>query len=89
MSIKSLDLASNDLDDIESANILRELIRRNKTITGLSVFLVIPLVALVAIPPLLRPFLQQLGLRECGLGDQGLSLLASALAILLFGTPVY
>jgi hypothetical protein len=31
-SIKTLDLSSNDLDDVESANILREMIRRNKTI---------------------------------------------------------
>ena len=35
-SIKSLDLSYNGLDDIESANVLRELIRRNKTATKLS-----------------------------------------------------
>jgi hypothetical protein len=33
-SIKTLDLSSNDLDDIESADFLRELLRRSKTITS-------------------------------------------------------
>jgi Ran GTPase-activating protein (RanGAP) involved in mRNA processing and transport len=35
-SIKTLDLSNNGLDDIESANVLRELLRRNKTITSIS-----------------------------------------------------
>jgi hypothetical protein len=34
-SIKTLNLSSNGLDDIESANLLRELLRRNKTITSI------------------------------------------------------
>jgi Leucine-rich repeat (LRR) protein len=32
-SIKTLDLSRNSLDDIDCANLLRELLRRNKTIT--------------------------------------------------------
>jgi hypothetical protein len=36
-SIKTLDLASIGLDDIKSANAPRKLIRRNKTITSLSI----------------------------------------------------
>jgi Ran GTPase-activating protein (RanGAP) involved in mRNA processing and transport len=36
-SIKVLDLTCNGLDDIESANVLRELILRNKTITSLCI----------------------------------------------------
>jgi Ran GTPase-activating protein (RanGAP) involved in mRNA processing and transport len=36
-SIKTLDISHNRLDDIESANIVRELIRRNKTIASLSI----------------------------------------------------
>jgi hypothetical protein len=34
-SIKTLDLSRNGIDDIESANVLRELLRRNKTITDI------------------------------------------------------
>jgi hypothetical protein len=47
-SIKYLDLSSNGLYDIESANLLRELIHRNKTITSL--FLII--IVLVTMLPL-------------------------------------
>jgi hypothetical protein len=36
-SIKSLDLSHNGLDDIESVNVLGELIRRNKTIASLCI----------------------------------------------------
>jgi Ran GTPase-activating protein (RanGAP) involved in mRNA processing and transport len=37
ISIKTLDLTCNGLDDIESADGLRELLRRNKTITSLCI----------------------------------------------------
>jgi Ran GTPase-activating protein (RanGAP) involved in mRNA processing and transport len=36
-SIKTLDLSSNGLDDIESADVLRKLLRRNQTITSLCI----------------------------------------------------
>jgi Ran GTPase-activating protein (RanGAP) involved in mRNA processing and transport len=85
-SIKTLDLSSNGLHDIESASILRELIRRNKTITSLC----IGSNAFGRNAPAARSILeglrsntalQQLDLTNCELEDHGMSLLANALAI--------
>jgi Ran GTPase-activating protein (RanGAP) involved in mRNA processing and transport len=83
-SIKTLDLSSNGLQDIESANVLRELIRRNKTITSLcltSNTFGRNAAAVRSIFEGLRSntALQQLDLGFCALGDQGVSLLANAL----------
>jgi hypothetical protein len=43
------DLSTNGLDDVESAKLLRELIRRNKTIKAC----VLQIIALVSMPALL------------------------------------
>jgi Ran GTPase-activating protein (RanGAP) involved in mRNA processing and transport len=85
-SIKTLDLANTDLHDIESANVLRELIRRNKTITSLCIAQNAFGRSLAAIWSIVEGVrsnttLQQLDLGACRLGDQGISLLANALAI--------
>jgi Ran GTPase-activating protein (RanGAP) involved in mRNA processing and transport len=84
-SVKSLDLSCTGLEDIESANILRELIRRNKTITSLCVAGNPFGRNADAIRSLLEGVrsntaLQQLNLSGCKLDDQGLSALANALA---------
>jgi Ran GTPase-activating protein (RanGAP) involved in mRNA processing and transport len=85
-SIRVLDLTGNGLDDIESANVLRELIRRNKTITSLFVahnafgrnaFAVRRFLEGVRS----NTTLQKFDLRYCGLDDQGISVLANALAV--------
>jgi Ran GTPase-activating protein (RanGAP) involved in mRNA processing and transport len=83
-SIKSLDLSDNGLDDIESANVLRELIRRNKSITSLCFAYNSFGRNAAAARSILEGVrsntaLQQLGLHACGLGDQGISLLVNAL----------
>jgi Ran GTPase-activating protein (RanGAP) involved in mRNA processing and transport len=85
-SIKTLDLANNGLDDIESANVLRELLRRNKTITSLGLFDNTFGLNAAAARNIFEGVhsntaLQQLYLRGCGLGDRGVSILANALAI--------
>jgi Ran GTPase-activating protein (RanGAP) involved in mRNA processing and transport len=85
-SIKSLDLSDNGLDDIESANVLRNLIRRNKTATSLSIaknaFGSNPAATLSIVEGVRsNTALQQLDLSVCRLGDQGMSILANALAI--------
>jgi Ran GTPase-activating protein (RanGAP) involved in mRNA processing and transport len=85
-SIKSLDLRNNGLHDIESANVLRELIRRNKTITSLCIAgnsFGRNAAAVRSIAEGVRgnTTLQQLDLSICGLDDQGITLLANALAI--------
>jgi Ran GTPase-activating protein (RanGAP) involved in mRNA processing and transport len=85
-SIKTLDLSNNGLDDIESANLLRELLRRNKTITSLCIGINAfggNAAAARSIFEGLRSntALQQLDLTYCKLGDQGVSVLANALAI--------
>jgi hypothetical protein len=84
-SIKALDLKDNGLDDIESTNVLRELIRRNKTITSLSLAdnafgRNVSAVRSIAEGVRCNTTLQQLDLRFCRLGDQGISVLANALA---------
>jgi hypothetical protein len=85
-SIKSLDPSQNGLDNIESADVLRELIRRNKMITSFclasNAFGLNP-AATRSIAEGLRSntALQQLGLINCKLDDHGISILAKALAI--------
>jgi Ran GTPase-activating protein (RanGAP) involved in mRNA processing and transport len=83
-SIRSLDLSSNSLHDIESANVLRELIRRNKTITSLcaayNTFGRNAAAARSIIEGVRsNTTIQQLDLSGCGLDDQCISLLANAL----------
>jgi Ran GTPase-activating protein (RanGAP) involved in mRNA processing and transport len=85
-SIKTLDLANNGLDDVESANLLRELIRRNKTITSLCIAgnafgRNAAAVRSIAEGVRSNTALQQLDVHNCSLGDQGISILANALAI--------
>jgi Ran GTPase-activating protein (RanGAP) involved in mRNA processing and transport len=85
-SIKTLDLASNGLDGMKSANALREVLRRNKTITSLCLTnnaFGRNVAAARSIFEGLRSntSLQQLDLGGCGLSDQGTSILANALAI--------
>jgi Ran GTPase-activating protein (RanGAP) involved in mRNA processing and transport len=85
-SIKALDLRTNGLDDIESANVLRELIRRNKTITSLCLAHNafghdVAAVRSIAEGVRRNTALQQLDLSGCRLADQGISVLANALAI--------
>jgi Ran GTPase-activating protein (RanGAP) involved in mRNA processing and transport len=84
-SIKTLDRTKNRLgDDIESANVLRELIRHNKTITSLCIahnFFGRNPAAARSIADGIRSdtTLQKLDLGYCGLDDEGISVLASAL----------
>jgi Ran GTPase-activating protein (RanGAP) involved in mRNA processing and transport len=83
-SIKALDLTDNGLHDIQSANVLRELIRRNKTITSLCIagnVLGRNIAAVRSIAEGVRSntTLHQLDLSSCGLNDQGISLVANAL----------
>jgi Ran GTPase-activating protein (RanGAP) involved in mRNA processing and transport len=85
-SIKTLYLANNGLDDTKSANVLRELIRRNKTITSLGIAHNAfghnaAAVQSIADGVRINTTLQQLDLGRCGLDDQGISVLANALAI--------
>jgi Ran GTPase-activating protein (RanGAP) involved in mRNA processing and transport len=85
-SIKSLDLTDNDLHDTESANVLRELIRRNKTITSLCIAdnafgCNAAAVRSIAEGVRSNTTLQQLDLGRCGLDDQGISVLTNALTI--------
>jgi Ran GTPase-activating protein (RanGAP) involved in mRNA processing and transport len=83
-SIKSLDLTGNGLDDIESSNVLRELIRRNKTITSLCIARNgfgrnAAAVRSIADGMRSNTTVQQLDLQNCKLGDQGVSVLANAI----------
>jgi Ran GTPase-activating protein (RanGAP) involved in mRNA processing and transport len=85
-SIKSLDLSINSLDDIESANVLCELMRRNKSITSLSLAYNEFGRSAAAVRSIFEGMrnntaIQQLDLHYCGLGDQCVSLLANAFAI--------
>jgi Ran GTPase-activating protein (RanGAP) involved in mRNA processing and transport len=85
-SIKTLDLSSNSLDDIESANVLRELLRRNKTITNICLAANTfggNAAATRSIFEGLRgnTTLQQLHLGSCRLDDLGIAVLANVLAI--------
>jgi Ran GTPase-activating protein (RanGAP) involved in mRNA processing and transport len=83
-SIKALDLTGNGLHNIESANVLRELIRRNKTITSLCIACNAfgrnaANIRSIAEGVRSNTTLQQLDLRWCRLCDQGISTLANAL----------
>jgi hypothetical protein len=85
-SIKSLDLAFNGLDTIESTNVLRELLRRNKTITSLCIGGNAFGRNAAAARSILEGVrsntsLQQLDLQHCGLDARNVSVLANALAI--------
>jgi Ran GTPase-activating protein (RanGAP) involved in mRNA processing and transport len=83
-SIKSLDLSYTGLDDIESANVLRELIRRNKTITSLCIARNAFGRNAAAVRSIVEGVrsnrtLQQVDLSGCALADRGISVLANAL----------
>jgi Ran GTPase-activating protein (RanGAP) involved in mRNA processing and transport len=83
-SIKALDLTNNGLDNIESANSLRELIRRNKTITSLCIAdnafgRNAAAVRSIADGVHSNTVLQQLDLHKCRPADQGISVLAIAI----------
>jgi Ran GTPase-activating protein (RanGAP) involved in mRNA processing and transport len=83
-TLKDIDLSQNGLDDIESANIPCEMIRRNKTITSLCLarnFFGRNAAAVRSVADGVRSntTLQQLDLGWCGLDDQGISVLADAL----------
>jgi Ran GTPase-activating protein (RanGAP) involved in mRNA processing and transport len=85
-SIKTLDLSNNGLNDVESANVLRELLRRNKSITSLCLCRITFGLNAAAARSIFEGVrsntaLQQLDLRGCGLGDQGISILANALTL--------
>jgi hypothetical protein len=85
-SIKTLDLSENRLDNIESANVLRELIRRNKTITSLCIAhnafgRNAAVVRSIFDGVRSNSTLQKLDLSTCGLDDMGIAVLAKALAI--------
>jgi Ran GTPase-activating protein (RanGAP) involved in mRNA processing and transport len=83
-SIQSLKLSSNGLDDLASANILRELLRRNKTITelvmsGNTFGNNVAAIRCIADGFRTNTTLQLLDLTLCALDDQGLSILAECL----------
>jgi hypothetical protein len=83
-SIQDLDVSSNGLNDLASAYSLRELLRRNKTITRLSMdrnFFGHNVAAVRCIADGFRTntTLQSLDLTMCALDDQGLSVLAESL----------
>jgi Ran GTPase-activating protein 1 len=83
-SIQGLDLSDNGLDDLASATTLRELLRRNKTITRLSMDSNafggnVTVVRCIADGFRTNTTLKELFLSCCQLGDQGLSILAESL----------
>jgi Ran GTPase-activating protein (RanGAP) involved in mRNA processing and transport len=83
-SIQGLDVSANGLDDLVSATGLRELLRRNKTITRLFMDCNtfgnnIAAVRCIADGFRTNTALQVLDLSYCELGDQGLSILAESL----------
>jgi hypothetical protein len=83
-SIQGLDVSANGLNDLASANGLRELLRRNKTITRLFMDRNtfgnnIAAVRCIADGFRTNTTLQVLDLSYCELGDQGLSILAESL----------
>jgi Ran GTPase-activating protein (RanGAP) involved in mRNA processing and transport len=85
-SVKTLDLSNNSLDEVESANLLRELLRRNRTITSICLAENTFGGSAAAARSIFEGFrcntaLQQLDLTDCGLGDQDISFLAKALAV--------
>jgi Ran GTPase-activating protein (RanGAP) involved in mRNA processing and transport len=83
-SIQGFDISDNGLDGLVAANALRELLRRNKTITRLCMDHNAFGSNVVAIRCIADGFranttLQELDLSYCGLDDQGLSILAESL----------
>jgi Ran GTPase-activating protein (RanGAP) involved in mRNA processing and transport len=83
-SIQVLNISTNGLDDLASANTLRELLRRNKTITRLVMDYNtfgrnIAAVRCIADGFRTNTTLQALELSYCELDDQGLSILAESL----------
>jgi Ran GTPase-activating protein (RanGAP) involved in mRNA processing and transport len=83
-SIQGLHFSDNGLDDLASANTLRTLLRRNKTITRLSMDRNsfgnnVAVVRCIADGLRTNTTLQLLGLTLCALDDQGLSILAECL----------
>jgi Ran GTPase-activating protein (RanGAP) involved in mRNA processing and transport len=83
-SIQGFDISDNGLDDLASANALRELLRRNKTITrlfmdGNTFGNNIAAVRCIADGFRTNKTLQLLDLCSCALDDQGLSILAECL----------
>jgi Ran GTPase-activating protein (RanGAP) involved in mRNA processing and transport len=83
-SIQVLHVSKNGLDDLAAANTLRELLRRNKTITTLRMDNNAFGSNVVAVRCIAAGFrtnttLQVLGLNNCELDDQGLSILAESL----------
>jgi Ran GTPase-activating protein (RanGAP) involved in mRNA processing and transport len=86
VSIRVLDLSYNSLDNMESANVLCELIRLNNTITSLCIAFNhfgsnVAAVRSIAEGVGSNTTLQQLDLSACGLDDEGILVLANALAI--------
>jgi Ran GTPase-activating protein (RanGAP) involved in mRNA processing and transport len=85
-SIKALNLTNNGLHDIDSANVLRELMHRNKTIVSLCIArnafgISVAAVRSIAEGVRINTTLQRLDLRGCRLDNQGISVLANALAL--------
>jgi Ran GTPase-activating protein (RanGAP) involved in mRNA processing and transport len=83
-SIRGLDVSANGLDDLAATNALRELLRRNKTITRLCMNdnafgCNVPAVRCIADGFRANTTLQVLNLSSCELGDQGLSILVEGL----------
>jgi Ran GTPase-activating protein (RanGAP) involved in mRNA processing and transport len=83
-SIQGLSLSLNGLDDLAAANALRELLRRNKTITRLKLEgnafgRNVAAVRCIADGFRTNKTLQELDLSFCGLDDQGISILAEGL----------
>jgi Ran GTPase-activating protein (RanGAP) involved in mRNA processing and transport len=83
-SIQSFSVAKNGLDDLVAANALRELLRRNKTITRLDIAYNsfgrnVAAVRCIADGFRANSTLQELDLSSCVLGNQGLSVLADSL----------
>jgi hypothetical protein len=85
-SVKVLDLTRNGLNDLDSVNVLHELMRRNKTITKLCIGgnafgRNITAVRSIAEGVRSNATLEHLGLEICVLDDQCISVLASGLGL--------
>jgi hypothetical protein len=84
--LQTLDFSSNSLGDVESADLLRELIRRTKTIASLCIAYNASGSNANAARSILEGVrsntaIHHLDLRRCGLGDQAISIVANTLAI--------
>jgi Ran GTPase-activating protein (RanGAP) involved in mRNA processing and transport len=83
-SIQRFDISDNGLDDLAAATALRQLLRRNRTITTLNIHSNIFGRNVTAVSCIAHGFsdnttLQELDLSSCELDDQGLSILAESL----------